>query len=436
MKITYVFPPLGHAGRRVASMPLAPPVLEYLAGLTAQTRPDCKISLVNANVEDFSPGSVVSDIIGITVLTHQASWAYRAADELREMGVTVVLGGPHVSSLPEEAKNHADAVIVGEAESVMEALFQDIEGGGIRPFYRGEFLPLSGLPFPRRDLLKGYRFHSFFTSRGCPYRCKFCTTPKHHGRTVRYRPVGEVVQDIASFKHKMWFSTDADIWGPDVPRYIELFREMSVSLPGIYWIGEGSISSVSRPRGEEMLRWARKSGLMQVWIGWESFSGEILDVYGATSKMPKNREDALRKIRDNGIDVVLFLMMGAKGESLEEYQRAVEMCDRLSVTAHPVMVVPYPGTELYDEWKDHIIYGDNWDFYDGMHSMVRDGGVDNGVRDKALTALWNDLFSFPKIFGRMKGVSLRGFPSAHIASFIVQYALMKAFNQYIKGDTE
>jgi radical SAM superfamily enzyme YgiQ (UPF0313 family) len=434
MKIIYIFPPLGHGGLKVRSFPLAPPVLEYLAGLTSRIRPDWEVRLINANAEYFQVEDLEADLVGITVLTHQSSWAYRTADILRKRGIKVVLGGPHPSVLPDEAGQHADSIISGEAEGVLEEVFHDFERNDLKQVYSCDFLPMEDLPFPRRDLLKGYIFHSFSTSRGCPYNCKFCATPRLHGREMRYRPIDEVIEDISGFRHKMWFSTDADIWGPDVPRYIELFKRMSYELPSIYWAGEGSIASVQHRRGEEMLRWARKSGLMQVWIGWESMDHETLKEYGATSKLDSHREDALKKIRDSGIDMVLFLMLGMRGEQMDEYKRVLEVSDRLSVTLHPVMVVPYPGTLLYEELKSERIYDRNWDFYDGMHSMIREDGekTENQERDKALSKLWVDLFTYPRIFKRISKLSMRGFPSAHIASWMVQSALRRAFREYIE----
>jgi len=429
MKLVIIFPPLGHGGRQVRSFPLAPPVLEHLAGLFSHHRPGWDVRLINANMEDVDPSSLDADLVGITILTHQAKWAYRTADALRARGIRVILGGPHPSVMPEEASEHADAILVGEAEGVLEELLTNFEHGALKPRYEGPFLPFENIPFPRRDLLKGYIFHGFSTARGCPYHCKFCATPKLHGSALRYRPVDEVVRDIASFKHKMWFSTDADIWGPDVPRYIELFRRMAEGVPHIYWAGEGSIASVQHPRGGELLKWARKSGLMQVWIGWESFNEETLRTYGATVKMRSDREEALQKIRDHGIDVVLFFMLGAKGEPLEEYDRVLGLTDRLSITPHPVMVVPYPGTPLFDEWREEFLYGVDWDYFDGMHSVLKHDG-DSSQRDVALVRLWDKLFTTGRIYKRLRKLSLKGFPSAHMASFMVQTALRKAFREY------
>ncbi|WP_224963406.1 B12-binding domain-containing radical SAM protein [Geomonas subterranea] len=432
MKIIYIFPPLGHAGEQVRSMPLMPPVLEYLAGLTSSIRPDAEIRLINANVERFSVDDLSADIVGISILTHQSSWAYRTADRLRARGVKVMLGGPHPSVLPDEAKQHADSVVVGEAESVLATVLDDVQRGELQHFYHGQLLPVDGAPFPRRDLAPGYVFRSFFTSRGCPYDCKFCATPELHGSHVRYRPIPEVIKDLGSCNHKMWFCTDADSWGPNVPRYTELFREMSTSLPGIRWVGETSIASVQHQMGEEMLKWARRSGLMQVWIGWESFSEATLREYGATAKMLDERQDALKKIRDNGIDVVLFIMLGSRNESLDEYQRVLELCDRLAITPHPVMVVPYPGTAMYEELRQDTLHFGEWDYYDGMHSILTQNGGDNLGHEEALKQLWVDSFTWPRILARLRALPLKGFPSAHIASGIVQAALRKAFREYVE----
>lgn len=434
MKITFIFPPLGHAGVQVRSMPLMPPVLEYLAGLATSLRPNAQIRLINANVEPFDLESVDADIVGISILTHQSSWAYRVADQLRSRGIKVMLGGPHPSVLPDESGLHADTVLVGEAEAVLGELFDDLEAGRLKPLYEGGMLPVDQVPYPRRDLVKGYVFHSFFTSRGCPFSCKFCATPHLHGTQMRYRPIPEVIKDISSFKHRMWFSTDADIWGPDVERYTDLFREMSRSLSKMYWVGEGSIASVQHPKGDEMLKWARRSGLMQVWIGWESFGQEILAQYGATAKMLAKREDALKKIRDNGIDVVLFIMLGSKNESMEEYRRVLEICDRLAITPHPVMVVPYPGTAMYQDFKDDTLHFGEWDYYDGMHSILTQSDGDNLRHEEALKQLWVDSFTWPRILQRLKALPLKGFPSAHIASGIVQAALRNAFLEFLKVD--
>lgn len=431
MKITFIFPPLGFQGQKVSSMPVAPPVLEYMAGLTTSLRPDWEVKLINANKEDTGDGIYDSDIVGISVLTHQAPWAYGLADNLMKKGITVLLGGPHPTALPDEAGLHCDSVIIGEAESVLEQVFNDIENNSLQQSYCGESGQLTNLPFPRRDLLKGYVFHSYFTSRGCPYGCSFCTTPNLHGRGVRYRPIEDVIKDIRSSKHKRWFCSDPDIWGPDTKRYIELFKEMSRSLPGMMWIGEASLSAAQQSNGDELLYWARKSGLRQVWVGLESFNETSLNNFSAKQKIGKNKIEAIKKIRSQGIDTVLFLMLGNPNENYDDYARVLEECDNLQIAAHPVMIVPYPGTELSNMWEERLIHKNEWAYFDGLHSVIKsDTEITAAEHEEKLIMLWKDLYTVPRVLKRIKKISYKGFPNAHISSLIVQLALRSAFNKY------
>ncbi len=431
MKLVYIFPPLGHGGKKSPSMSLVPPVLEYLAGLTMHHKPKWDIKILNANKEDFNPDLVSADIVGISVLTHQAKWAYSVAKRLKKRGITVMLGGPHPTVMSSEAAEHADAVIIGEVESVMEELLDDLQEGRIKRFYRGELKPLLNLSRPRRDLLKGYTFRSFSTARGCPYGCKFCVTPLLHGREMRYRPINEVVEDIGSCKSKYWFSTDPDIWGPDVDRYIELFKAMASSLD-IRWYGEANLSSILNTRSAELLKWARRSGLMQVGIGLESLSRKTVQGYRAHPKIGDDPERAITMIRDSGIDVVVFIMLGGVDDGIDSYQEVLDFCDRLKVAAHPVMAVPYPGTELRTQWADKLLYIDDWNFYDGLHLMVRGSGASSEEHSRALMKLWSELFTYPRIVKRLFQISRKGFPAAHLASTMFQLGIKHAFKEYIR----
>lgn len=133
MRLLLISPPFGEKGQMSKGLPIAPPVLEYMAGLTRKVRPDIEIKLIDANKEQFDPEDLDADLIGFTVLTPQAPWVYKMSDILRSMGKRVILGGIHVTALPEEAKQHADSVVIGEAEKIWEELLTDKDK---RPWYR------------------------------------------------------------------------------------------------------------------------------------------------------------------------------------------------------------------------------------------------------------------------------------------------------------
>src|SRR5262245_1816069 len=139
------------------------------------------------------------DVVGITANTPAAPHAYALSREFRRRGVVVVIGGPHATLLPEEVAEHADAVVVGEGELVWPRLLADFEKGELKRIYRTCALPdLEKMPAPRWDLIKGSVYGRGVTiaTRGCPFACEYCTIPQMYRRRMRYRPIGEIVDEI------------------------------------------------------------------------------------------------------------------------------------------------------------------------------------------------------------------------------------------------
>ena len=158
--------------------------------------------------EAFIPDNLESDfdLVGISVLTDLVSRSYSLADHYRKQGVHVVLGGIHPTVLPEEALDHADSVVIGEAEDVWPKLITDLESGNPQKIYRAtKLVNMDNLALPRRDLYsspqnKGYTplAYSIEASRGCPYDCEFCSIHQVMGHSYRMRPVDDVIKEIKS----------------------------------------------------------------------------------------------------------------------------------------------------------------------------------------------------------------------------------------------
>lgn len=433
MRILLVSPPFGEKGQMSKGLPIAPPVLEYLAGLTNQIKPDVKVELVDANKELFDPDRVDADVVGFTVLTPQSPWVYEMAERLRSAGKQVVLGGIHVTALPEEAQKYADALVLGEAETVWKELLDDAEKGILKPVYEGEFPELSGLPQPVTDLWNtDYVYGYFQTSRGCPFSCTFCSVHKFFGGKVRMRPVDEVVTEVASSKRRLFWGIDDNIWGVNIGKTIELYREMAQNVRGKWWFGSGDIKTVNHPRSGELFKFARKAGLTAVLLGWESNNMSSLEEYKAVTKQGRERRDAIKKLRDHGIEVMLFIMVGGRQDTREDFDGILKLCDELKVSAHPVMTTPFPGTELYETYKPHLIEGFDWDSYDGNRAVFEHPTMSPRDREEAIIRLRSDLFTIPKILQRISQISWRGFPMSHITSWMVQFPQGRAFKQYAR----
>ncbi|MBJ6802747.1 B12-binding domain-containing radical SAM protein [Geomonas propionica] len=439
MKLVLISPPFGEKGQKSKGLPIAPPVLEYLAGLTLQVRPDVEVQLIDANKEVFDLDQLDADLIGFTVLTPQAPWVYRVSDRLRAQGKQVLLGGIHVTALPDEAARHADAIVLGEAEEIWKGLLEDAEKRRMKPVYQGGFPELAGLPHPVTNLWNtNYVYGYFQTSRGCPHRCTFCSVHEFFGGKVRVRPIDEVVAEIAASKRRLFWGIDDNVWGVNMNYTIELYREMGKNLTGKSWFGSGDLVSVDHPRSAELLKNARSAGLTAVLVGWESNNIGSLEEYKATNKQGRQRRDAIKKIRDAGIEVMLFMMIGGRQDRPEDYEGILKLCDELKVSAHPVMTTPFPGTELYKIYEPHLIPGHDWDSFDGNHAVFShdDPAMSVEFREDAIVKLRAELFTIPRILSRIPQVGWRGFPMSHITSWMIQYPQGRAFKQFAREREE
>ncbi len=231
-----------------------------------------------------------ADLVGITAPTPSALHAYDIARQFRRRGVPVVIGGPHATALPEEAARHADAVVVGEAEDTWPRLLDDARRGRLEQVYvSSRQAPLVRMPAPRWDLIKGRRYGKSVTiaTRGCPHRCDYCSIPLLYGpATVRYRPIDEVVREVATSPTRAVVFWDDNIGAN--PRYAkELFRALAPL--GKWWTSQCTANAA---RDEQLVELAARSGCKALFLGLESISQESLD---ATNK-GHNRVDAYRRL--------------------------------------------------------------------------------------------------------------------------------------------
>ena len=240
--------------------------LQYVAGITP---PEHEVRIVEEEAEPIDFGADC-DLVGITCLTASAPRAYQIADRFRRRGTPVVLGGVHPTVLPEEAGRHADAVVVGEAEPVWEAVLADVSHRSLKPVYKGGTdWSLDDYALPRRDLLRSKMILGVVpvvTSRGCPYACDFCCVRNVFGRKIRHVAVSRVLQDIQSCGAKRVMFLDDNIVGDQA--YADTLFDALKPL-GIQWVGQASVSFV---RNTRLLEKAAASGCKGLFIGLESVS--------------------------------------------------------------------------------------------------------------------------------------------------------------------
>ena len=213
------------------------------------------------------------DVVGITFHTPSAFHAYDIAARFRLQGKCVVMGGPHVTLLPEEASQYADVIFIGEAEGLWEDFLESFETGSFRRVYQQTSLPsLENIPMARKDLFHRHdHTHGvLFATRGCPCQCDFCTVAVMYHHTLRKRPVAEVAAEYASFKGKVIIFWDDNIAG-DMAYAQGLFR--SIAPYRKWWSSQASIHA---GRDDEFLEAAARSGCKQLFLGIEFISQQSM----------------------------------------------------------------------------------------------------------------------------------------------------------------
>lgn len=377
---------------------LLPPL--GLAMVAALTPPEVEVSLADENVAaiDFEKGI---DLVGITALTSTAQRAYNIADTFRTKGVKVVLGGIHSSLLPEEASQHADAVVVGEAEGIWPGLIEDFKTNKLQRLYRQVERPsLLGLPIPRRDLFaKGaYRIsHTMSNARGCPYSCSFCTVTSFFGHTYRCRPVEEILRELETFEDRKFIAFLDDNVAGNLKFAKELFHAL---IPyKIKWVGQASVTIA---KDDELLKLAAASGCVSLLIGFESLSTANLTAVGKKVNAVDEYENVIRKIHSHGIAVHGFFIFGFDDDDEGVFERTVRFAKRTRLeSAQFDFLTPYPGTAFYEsmDGAGRILTKD-WSRY-GHEIVFEPKQMSRETLKRGHDWAWRQFYSLPSISKRV-----------------------------------
>jgi radical SAM superfamily enzyme YgiQ (UPF0313 family) len=343
MHVTLVYPSIGG---RVRALQMQPLTMAALAGLT----PDgVTIGFYDDRIEDV-PYDAPTDLVGISVQTFTAQRAYEIAAEFRRRNVPVVLGGFHVTAVPGEAAQHADAVVVGQAEDTWPRVLEDARAGRLQRLYRTERRPsLRGLRY-RRDIFRGKRYLPLSLvefGRGCPYSCGFCSVSGYFGHRKDCRPVGEVVEEIRTLPRDKLEFVDDNLIG-DVERAKELFRAL---IPlRVRWIAQVGIEIAF---DDELLELAAASGCAGLLIGFESLNNESLRQMGKSARCGADRfAGAIEKIHARGIRICASFLFGYDHDTPEAFPATLAFANQhqfmLALFNH---LTPFPGTPLYGEMQ-------------------------------------------------------------------------------------
>lgn len=363
MKILLISPAVCETRRTVKELMMPQLALYILEGLTPAEH---EVKIVEEEVATINLEESC-DLVGISCMTANAPRAYELANEFRNRGKTVVLGGVHPTILPEEALEHADSVVIGEAEGVWEDLLQDFAAGKLNKRYHN---PLPDLTrYVEKDFKKIIKKRLFsivpiMTTRGCPYNCDFCCVTDLFGKTIRHIPIENVVKDIVNSGSKNFMFLDDNIIGH--PKFAkELFRAL-IPLK-IRWVGQASISFLKET---ELLQLAADSGCKILFIGLESVNETQQKKLKKSMKDNEELRLTIKNIKKMGILIHASMIFGFDSDTKKVFRETVKFLIKAKIsTVSFNILTPYPGTKTHEELKRAgRLLTDNWKYYD--HNTV------------------------------------------------------------------
>jgi radical SAM superfamily enzyme YgiQ (UPF0313 family) len=431
MKVTLISPDLQSTHfkftpQEVRSFWFAKLTLPHLAALTPE---DIDVKLIDEAVDpiDFDDPT---DLVGITVNTYLAPRSYEISAEFRKRGVPVVLGGVHPSLFTEEAMQHADTVVIGEAEDTWEQLLRDFQKGQMQPIYRTiQRHSLAGLPIPRRDLLKRNAYlttNTIQTTRGCPFKCDFCSVTDFFGKTYRCRPIPEVIREIETLNlnRPLVFVDDNIIGRPQYAK--ELFEAITP-----YQVRWGSQGSINLAHHSDLMHAAKKSGCVAMFIGIESISQQNLDDVHKNVNHVHHYYDAIKRIHDHGIAINAGFILGMDHDDESVFERTLEFLEKAKIeyaTFH--ILTPVPGTPLYRrmEAEGRIIDRD-WSKYNGGYTVFRPKLMSPEALEEGYYWTYQQFYSLRSIYNRVVEFNIETF-----YKLALNFAYKRMIKRFPKGE--
>ena len=373
MKVKLILPSLIEAKSpfwRPIKYSLFPPL--GLATLAAHLDETDEIELEDEHVEKLKLDDF-PDLVLIQVYITNAKRAYSIADMYRKKGSYVILGGLHVTSLPDEAKVHADSIFIGPADQTFPEFLIDFKMKRTREIYEStDGRTIENQPIVRRDLIKRNKYlvpNSLVISRGCPHNCDFCYKESFYkgGKSFYTQRVDEILAEIERLKGKHLYFLDDHLFGN--PKLAgELFQEMK----GMNRVFQGAATIESINNGD-LIEKAAEAGLRSIFVGFETFSKENLIENNKSHNAKADYEKAVKRLHDLGIMINGSFVFGLDHDDKDVFKRTVEWGIKNSLTTSTYHILtPYPGTKLYERLnREGRILTNDWDLYDTRHAVYK-----------------------------------------------------------------
>lgn len=398
MKVKFILPALTEAESpfwRPIKYSLFPPL--GLATLAAYLDPEDSVEIVDQHVETLRLDDV-PDLVAIQVYITNAYRAYWIADHYRARGAYVILGGLHVTSLPDEARLHADTVFLGPAEDSFPRFLRDFRNGSAQKEYRARRRTLVGVPPLRRDLIKRHLYlvpNSIVVTRGCPHHCDFCYKDAFFqgGKGFYTQEVDKALAEIERLPGRHLYFLDDHLLG-----HKRFAGELFAGMTGMSRIFQGAATVDSILEGDLIER-AAEAGLRSIFIGFESLDSDNLERCNKRQNLGRNYETAIQRLHDLGVMINGSFVFGLDGDSPDVFERTVDWAVRMGITTATFHIAtPYPGTAYHARLeREGRIVTRNWDQYDTRHVTFTPIGLSARQLEEGYHGSYREFYRWSRI---------------------------------------
>lgn len=397
MIITFVQPSVSW-NKKYKYLRLTPLIFAKLKALTPS---DITCKYFDTRIEDIDYNSP-TDLVVISFSTLTAVNAYKIADKYRSMGIKVVLGGMHVDLIPEEAKEHADVISLGEAELIWHELIEDFRNGNLKSEYKAKSrYDMTGYTMDY-SIFKGKHYFPIKlieTSRGCCFNCSFCSQAQVY-KTVTYRPVDEIIKEIQNCKEKFLFFTDDNL-ANNQARATEFLQKLKPLKKK--WLGYFSINNMYN---EDFVKQLKDCGCIAVGIGFESVDANSLKSMNKVANIVNKYDLALQNCIKYDIIVQGTFLSGTPADTLESVRKTFDFANSFQFFAYTFFnIFPFPKTPIYNQLKaENKLIDEKWWLKDNVNFYDTPLYFTDNISLEEMKLIgkryWIELFYLKNIFKR------------------------------------
>ncbi|GHM99061.1 B12-binding domain-containing radical SAM protein [Cytophagales bacterium WSM2-2] len=399
MKVKMILPALTEAESpfwRPIKYSLFPPL--GLATLAAYLSPDDEIDLQDQHVEKLNLNDH-PDLVVIQVYITNAYRSYSIADHYRKRGAYVILGGLHVTSLPDEAAPHADTIFLGPGEETFPQFLKDFKNKSPKKIYSSSVRTIENIPPIRRDLIKRNRYlvpNSIVVTRGCPHHCNFCYKDAFFegGKSFYTQVVDDALAEIERLPGSHLYFLDDHLLG-NAKFAASLFEGMK----GMNRVFQGAATVDSVLRGN-LIEKAAEAGLRSLFVGFETFSSANLKQSNKKQNLEKDYSRAVNRLHSLGVMINGSFVFGLDEDDKDVFKRTVEWGVENSITTSTYHILtPYPGTGLFKDMQSAgRILTYNWDLYDTRQVVYKTSMLSAQELKEGYDWAYKEFYSWANIF--------------------------------------